>query len=101
MLRRAIVDATEGEQLGKIVEQLNLAVVSLHRAGLAHRQISSIISVVSDALVRRMIEIAIERTESPPVEFAWFALGSDGRRESMPSSDVDSGMSWGEGPERP
>jgi CBS domain-containing protein len=101
MLRRAIADATEGEQLGKIVEQLNLAVVSLHHAGLAHRQISSIISVVFDALIRRMIEIAIERSGPPPAEFAWFALGSDGRREAMPSSDVDSGMSWGEGPEGP
>jgi CBS domain-containing protein len=101
MLRRAIVDASDGEQLGRIAEQLNLTVVSLHRAGLAQNQISSIISVVFDALIRRMIEIAVEQEGPPPAEFAWFALGSDGRREAVPSSDVDSGMSWGEGPDGP
>ncbi|MGZ8666302.1 MAG: putative nucleotidyltransferase substrate binding domain-containing protein [Solirubrobacterales bacterium] len=94
MLRRAIADAAGGEELGKIVDQLNLTVVALHQAGLAPRQISAIISVVFDALIRRMIEIAIEQVGPPPVEFAWLALGSDGRREPVPSSDVDSGMAW-------
>ncbi|HET8975895.1 MAG TPA: putative nucleotidyltransferase substrate binding domain-containing protein, partial [Solirubrobacterales bacterium] len=30
----------------------------------------------------------------PSVEFAWIALGSHGRREPVPSSDVDSGLAW-------
>ncbi len=100
MLRRAIADATSGEELGKVVEQLNLTFVSLHQAGVAAGQISTIISVVFDALIRRMIEIAIERIGPPPAEFAWLALGSDGRREAVPSSDVDSGMAWEDGSRR-
>ena len=43
---------------------------------------------------RRMIELAIESAGPPPAEFAWMSLGSHGRREPMPSSDVDSGMAW-------
>lgn len=100
MLRRAIADAASGEELGKIVGQLNLTVVALHHAGLAPRQISAIISVVFDALIRRMIEIAVEQVGPSPVEFAWLALGSDGRREAVPSSDVDSGMAWADEPEQ-
>ena len=100
MLRRAIADAANGEELGKIVGQLNLTVVALHHAGLAPRQISAIISVVFDALIRRMIEIAVEQVGPSPVEFAWLALGSDGRREAVPSSDVDSGMAWADEPEQ-
>jgi CBS domain-containing protein len=53
-----------------------------------------VISVVADALIRRMIELAIESKGTTPAEFAWLALGSHGRRETVPSSDVDSGMAW-------
>ncbi len=94
MLRRAIDSATTGEELGTVVEQLKLTFVSLHQAGVAARQISTITSVVFDALFRRTIELAIERIGPPPAELTWLALGSDGRREAVPSSDVDSGMAW-------
>jgi CBS domain-containing protein len=53
-----------------------------------------VISVVADALIRRMIELAIESKGTAPAEFAWLALGSHGRRETVLSSDVDSGMAW-------
>ena len=94
MLRKAIDGATQGKQLGVVVEQLKLTFVTLHQAGVAARQISLITSVVLDALFRRTIELAIERVGAPPAEFTWLALGSDGRREAVPSSDVDSGMAW-------
>ena len=41
-----------------------------------------------------MIELAIESKGAAPAEFAFLALGSHGRRETVPSSDVDSGMAW-------
>ncbi len=94
MLRRAIGGATKVEELGRVVEQLNLTFVSLHQAGIAARQISTITSVVFDALFRRTIELAVERIGPAPAEFTWLSLGSDGRREAVPSSDVDSGMAW-------
>ena len=40
------------------------------------------------------IELAIAARGEPPTEFAWLSLGSHGRREAVPSSDVDSGTSW-------
>jgi CBS domain-containing protein len=94
MLRRAIASAGSGDELAGVRNQLNSAVVALHDAGLAPDQICAVTSVVSDALIRRTIELAVERRGPPPVEFAWLSLGSHGRREAAPSSDVDSGMSW-------
>jgi CBS domain-containing protein len=47
-----------------------------------------------------MIELAIESKGSAPAEFAWLALGSHGRRETVPNSDVDSGMAWVDEPEQ-
>jgi CBS domain-containing protein len=99
VLRRAIDDAATVSELRPIAHQLNPTVVALHRAGLHHAQISAIVSVVSDSLIRRMIEIAVDSAGPPPVEFAWFSLGSHGRREAVPSSDVDSGMAWADEPE--
>lgn len=97
VLRRAIAEATDNDQLREAAARLNPVVVALHRSGLAAAQISQVISVVADALVRRMIELAVERKGPPPSEFAWLALGSHGRREAVPSSDVDSGMAWRDG----
>ena len=72
--------------------------IALHRADFTHSHISRVISVVGDALIRRMIDLAIESEGQPPAEFAWLSLGSHGRREPMPSSDVDSGMAWRDTP---
>ena len=60
---------------------------------------AAIISVVADALIQRMIELAIESKGATPADFAFLALGSHGRRETVPSSDVDSGMAWEDEPE--
>jgi CBS domain-containing protein len=98
MLRRAISEAKSVAELRRAAAQLNPTVVALHGAAVGHTQISEIISVVSDALVRRMIELSVASAGPPPVEFAWLSLGSHGRREAVPSSDVDSGMAWADQP---
>ena len=98
VLRRAIAEANSNEELREVAGRLGSTVIALHRARLAPEQVSQVISVVADALVKRIIELAIEREGTPPAEFAWLALGSHGRREAVPSSDVDSGMAWRDSP---
>ena len=51
-------------------------------------------SVVVDALIRRLIELAVADAGEPPTPFAWLALGSLARREALPGSDVDSAVAW-------
>jgi CBS domain-containing protein len=99
-LRREIAQAQDKEELSEAAERLRSTVVALHATKLPPQQIGRVISVVADALVRRMIELAIESKGTTPAEFAWLALGSHGRRETVPSSDVDSGMAWEDEPER-
>jgi CBS domain-containing protein len=50
--------------------------------------------VCVDALTRRLLELAIQRRPAVGAEFAWLALGSQARREAMPSSDIDSAIVW-------
>jgi CBS domain-containing protein len=93
-LRREIARAEDKEELREAAQRLRSTVVALHATKLPPQQIGRVISVVADALIRRMIELAIESKGTSPAEFAWLALGSHGRRETVPSSDVDSGMAW-------
>lgn len=94
MLRREIARARDKQELTEAAQRLRSTVVALHATKLPHQQIGRVISVVADALIRRMIELAIESKGRSPAEFAWLALGSHGRRETVPCSDVDSGMAW-------
>jgi CBS domain-containing protein len=50
--------------------------------------------VCVDALTRRLLKFALERRGGVEAEFAWLALGSQARREALPSSDVDSAIVW-------
>jgi CBS domain-containing protein len=96
VLRRAIAEAPGKDELAELAGHLREGVVALSDAGLPPEQVSETISVVADALVCRMIDLAIAVHGAPSVEFAWIALGSHGRREPVPSSDVDSGFAWGD-----
>jgi CBS domain-containing protein len=94
VLRRAIADARDVDELRRAARRLNPTLIGLHQVDLPPSQISAVISVVVDALIRRGIELAIATKGPPPAEFAWLSLGSHGRREGVPSSDLDSGMVW-------
>jgi CBS domain-containing protein len=97
VLRRAIADAGSPGELRDVGTRLMPTVVALHQGGLAAAQVGAIISVVVEALVRRMVDLFAETAGPPPVEFAWLWLGSHGRREAAPSSDIDSGLVWEDG----
>lgn len=103
-LTRAVDDASDLEQVRDAASRLPNALVSMHDARLAPNQISAILSIVADACTRRLVEILVEEIGEPPCPFAWLALGSQGRRELSPGSDIDSALAWegddGEGPER-
>jgi CBS domain-containing protein len=94
VLRRAIADAGSPGELRDVGARLMPTVVALHQGGLAAEQLGAIISVVVEALVRRMVDLFGETAGPPPAEFAWLWLGSHGRREAAPSSDIDSGLVW-------
>ncbi|MDR4987738.1 MAG: DUF294 nucleotidyltransferase-like domain-containing protein [Bacteroidales bacterium] len=56
------------------------------------RNIVQISTAVSDAITRRVIELAVERIGQPPVNFAFIALGSDGRGEQTLKTDQDNAI---------
>lgn len=63
--------------------------------GLGSGKVISIYSTMIDAVIRRAIELVFaQHDEVSPQAFTWLSLGSNGRREAVLSSDVDSAVSF-------
>lgn len=98
MLRRSIGLAADVPELQAAAQRVTHVAVDLFRSGTKASATSGILSVVIDSVVRRSLELAVAEAacdgEVPTSGFAWLTLGSIARREAMPSSDVDSALSW-------
>ena len=68
--------------------------VALHDAGVAAPAVSRMLAALHDTITRRLIELALDDLGPAPAPFTWLALGSFGRREPFPSSDVDCALAW-------
>ncbi len=93
-LRRSIDDASGLEDLKRVASRVAPTVIALHESGVPPAQVGAILAVVADALTDRMIDLEIAARGAPPAPFRWIALGSLGRRELVPSSDIDSALVW-------
>jgi CBS domain-containing protein len=97
-LRRSIGLAADAAELQAAAQRVTHTASALFRSGTKASATSAILSVVIDSVVRRALELALAEASAepnPPTSgFAWLTLGSIARREAMPSSDVDSAVSW-------
>jgi len=75
-----------------VVQQLPNLLVQWQHVGVRAYQISRILTAVSDAVTRRLIELAIKALGEPPVAFCWLGFGSQGRGEQLLGADQDNGL---------
>lgn len=95
VLRRAIDTAADAHELQRVGPAVAATAAELFRNGMTASAASAISSVVIDSLVRRALQVALTEAHVAPADgFAWLTLGSVARREAMPSSDVDSALTW-------
>jgi CBS domain-containing protein len=93
-LRAQIAQAPDSAAVAAAAAELPDMVVALHDGELPAPAISRAIASVHDTVTRRLIELAHEELGRPPVRYTWLAMGSFGRREPFPSSDVDCALAW-------
>jgi CBS domain-containing protein len=92
IVRRAIEQARDFDELRLAAGRQRPSVVALHDGQVGAAQISAIMAAVVDAAIRRLIDLRLPGEPLPP--FSWLALGSYGRREPAPSSDIDCALAW-------
>ena len=93
-LRAELAHASGPEGVARVARELPDTVMALHDGDLPAAAISRAIASVHDTATRRLIELAHERLGRPPVPYTWLAMGSFGRREPFPGSDVDCALAW-------
>ena len=72
---------------------------SLLAAGLEPVRIARVIASLNDALTRRLVRLAEAELGEPPCDYAWLALGSEGRMEQVLLSDQDNALAFAEASE--
>jgi CBS domain-containing protein len=93
-LRWRIAQARSVDELIESARELRPMVIALHDARVSPANVAAVYSVVVDALTRRLLDLAVASAPDLGVDFAWLALGSQARREALPSSDMDSAIVW-------
>jgi PAS domain S-box-containing protein len=76
--------------------RLPVLVKGLIDSGTNTRAITRVATTVSDAIVERLLHIAIAELGPPPVPFAFLALGSEGRGEQTLVTDQDNAIVFGD-----
>ncbi len=93
-LRQRIATAQSVEDLVSAAGELRPTVIAMYDGRVAAANIMAVYAVVVDALTRRLLDLALSERGEPPAPFAWLALGSQARREAIPSGDIDSAIVW-------
>lgn len=83
------------EELRQRARRVPVMVDDLLSWGLASGKVVSVYSSVLDTIVRRMITLIFARYPDLSLDaFTWLSLGSNGRREAVLSSDIDSAVAF-------
>ncbi|MDP9495997.1 MAG: DUF294 nucleotidyltransferase-like domain-containing protein, partial [Actinomycetota bacterium] len=88
-LRSRIDSAVAATDLAEVGQSLPRTAVDLWKAGVDAEHIGLWLGALTDRLTARLIEICVDHLGPPPVEWAWLALGSLGRREQALTADQD------------
>jgi len=87
IMRLPDVDALT--ELAPLGEKLFLQLVE---ADARYDQIGRLMTMVTDAFTRRLLQLGEARLGTPPCDYAWLALGSQARREQTVKTDQDNAL---------
>ncbi|MCG8698592.1 MAG: DUF294 nucleotidyltransferase-like domain-containing protein, partial [Bacteroidales bacterium] len=80
------------DELKAIYKRVPVLVNALIESGDKTQNITRIITSISDAIVKRLIQLGIEQQGEPPCEFAFMVMGSEGRMEQTLLTDQDNAI---------
>jgi CBS domain-containing protein len=89
---REIGSALSREELKEQHARIPGLVQNLIGSGARAENVTRLISTVSDAILHRLLEIALEQNGPPPVPFVFMIMGSEGRREQTLKTDQDNAI---------
>ncbi len=97
-LLREIHAAVSLEEITDKQSRLPGLIQSLISSGAKAMNVARMVSVISDAILNRLIGFAIAELGPPPVRFAFMIVGSEGRREQTLKTDQDNAIVYEDPP---
>jgi CBS domain-containing protein len=91
-LIRDIAATMSLEKIEQAQQRLPRMVQSLIQAGTPAKHLNRFVTAVSDAVLKKVIELVLKEVEPPPVRFVFMILGSEGRREQTLKTDQDNAI---------
>ncbi|MBR9981558.1 MAG: cyclic nucleotide-binding domain-containing protein, partial [Desulfatitalea sp.] len=91
-LVREIMSARHPDDILDKSAQLARLIQDLMHSGAKAKNITRMITTVSDAILHRIADFVLKEMDPPPVPFAFMVLGSEGRREQTLKTDQDNAI---------
>lgn len=91
-VREAIEAAGDVEALARAAGDVRQLAQGMLERGTASPQLTHFISMLNDALTRRVLELNLERHDLYGIDWCWLAFGSEGRQEQTFNTDQDNGI---------
>lgn len=80
------------DQIEEITNKLPVLIKALIDSGARTQNITRIITSLTDAITKRLINLAIEEIGHPPCKFEFIVVGSEGRMEQTLATDQDNAI---------
>jgi len=87
-----IRNAATTQEIENSLKRLPRIVKALTDSGAHARNITRIITTISDTVLAKLIDFAIEEIGEPPARFSFLSLGSEGREEQTLVTDQDNAL---------
>jgi len=98
-LIREIGDTQTIAEISNKHSQLAVQIRNLINSGAKSRNVTRMITTISDAILSKLIGFAIDELGLPPVKFVFMILGSEGRKEQTLKTDQDNAIIYEDVPE--
>ena len=94
VIRSAAAAATTMDELVDACRLLTPTTVELREAGLPVEHLGALLSAMIESIFRKVIELHSTTSPLADLDCSWMLMGSLGRREPLPNSDVDTALAW-------
>lgn len=91
-IRKLMDTATDIDMLAKVAADVRLLTLGMLDHGVGPERLTQFISGLNDHLAGRIIELNLVGHDLYGLDWAWMALGSEGREEQTFSTDQDNGI---------
>ena len=89
---KSIDHADNADELADAATEVRRLASALLAQGMDAEHLTQFVTTLNDALVNRVLTLAIRETPPPPVAWCWLGLGSEGRMEQTLATDQDNAI---------